>query len=216
MIGERYREAPRKDRPRRRLLLLLLLLLLLIPFGLGGIAAELLHGAPKPCQLGASPDASLIGAASPSPGASEVVGGVKTGSIPTPIPSGTGGGGGQVVVSDVDFKITGGVGSLRPGVPAPIQITLTNPNGVPIIVTALTVRMAADSTPGGCSSAANFQMAQSDVSTGDPITIPAGGSVTLTKAPRAPQITLIDLPAVNQDACKNKSFNLTYSGSAHS
>ncbi len=87
---------------------------------------------------------------------------------------------------------------------------------MPIIVTALTVRMAADSTPGGCTSAANFQMAQSDVSSGDPITIPAGGSVTLTKAPRAPQITLLDLPAVNQDTCKNKSFNLTYSGSAHS
>jgi hypothetical protein len=215
VIGERYREAPGRNRPRRRLLLLLLLLLL-IPFGLGGISAELLHGAPKPCPLGASPGTSPIAAASPSPGASEVVGGVKASSLPTPIPSGTGGGGGQVVVSEVDFRITGGVGSLRPGVPTPIQLTLTNPNGVPIIVTALIVRMSAASNPPGCDPAANFQMAQSDLSTGDPITIPAGGSVTLTRAPRAPQITLLDLPAVNQDVCKNKSFVLTYSGSAHS
>jgi hypothetical protein len=196
--------------------LLLLLLLLLIPFGLGGISAELLHGAPKPCSQSASPGASPIGAVSVSPGASEVVGGAKTGEVPTPIPSGTGGGGGQVIVSEVDFRITGGVGSLRPGVPTPIQITLTNPNGVPIVVTALTVRMSASSNPPGCDPAANFQMAQSDVSIGDPITIPAGGSVTLTTAPRAPQITLLDLPAVNQDVCKNKSFTLTYSGSAHS
>ena len=215
MIGERYREAPRKDRPRR-LLWLLLLLLLLIPFALGGIAAELLHGSPTACQQGASPDTSAIAAASPSPTAEETVAGVQTAGPPTPVPSGTGGGGGQVIVSEVDFRISGGVGSLRPGIPTPIQVTLTNPNGMPIVVTALTVRMSANSSPAGCDPATNFQMAQSDVSSGDPITIPAGGSVTLTKAPRAPQITLLDLPAVNQDVCKNKSFTLTYSGSAHS
>ena len=50
----------------------------------------------------------------------------------------------------------------------------------------------------------------------DPITVPARGSVTLTSAPRAPKITLLNLPGVNQDVCKNKSFALTYSGSASS
>jgi len=40
--------------------------------------------------------------------------------------------------------------------------------------------------------------------------------MTLRSAPSAPQITLLNLPGVNQDVCKNKSFALTYSGSAHS
>jgi hypothetical protein len=108
------------------------------------------------------------------------------------------------------------VGSLTPGVATAIQLTLTNPNDVPISVTALTVSVAADSTPPGCISASNVQLTQSNASSADPITVPARGSVTLTSAPRAPQIVLLNLPGVNQDVCKNKSFALTYSGSAHS
>jgi len=80
----------------------------------------------------------------------------------------------------------------------------------------LTVSVAADSTPPGCGSASNVQLTQSNASSGDPITVPAGGTVTLSSAPRAPQITLLNLPGVNQDVCKNKSFALTYSGSARS
>ena len=38
----------------------------------------------------------------------------------------------------------------------------------------------------------------------------------LTNTPRAPQISLLDLPGSNQDVCKNKSVALTYSGSTHS
>ena len=108
------------------------------------------------------------------------------------------------------------MGNLMPGVATAIRLTLTNPNGVPIYVTALTVNIAADSTPPGCSSAGNVQLTQSNASSADPITVPARGSVTLTSAPRAPQITLLNLPGVNQDVCKNKSFALTYSGSARS
>jgi hypothetical protein len=57
---------------------------------------------------------------------------------------------------------------------------------------------------------------QSNASSADPIAIPANGSVTLASPPRAPQITLLNLPDVNQDACKNKIFHLTYSGSSRS
>jgi hypothetical protein len=102
------------------------------------------------------------------------------------------------------------------GVSTPIQLTLTNPNGVPILVTSLTVAIAADSAPPGCITASNVRLTQSNVSAAKPIAVPAKGSMTLRSAPSAPQITLLNLPGVNQDVCKNKSFALTYSGSAHS
>jgi hypothetical protein len=108
------------------------------------------------------------------------------------------------------------VGNLTPGVATAIRLTLANPNDVPIYVTALTVSIAADSTPPGCISASNVQLTQSSASSADPITVPARGSVTLTSGPRAPQIMLVNLPGVNQDVCKNKSFALAYSGSARS
>jgi len=114
------------------------------------------------------------------------------------------------------FTITGGVDSLEPGQTKPIGLTLTNPKSVPIFVTELTITMSADSSPSGCPSASNFQVTQSDASSESPIAVPAKDSVTLTSAPRAPQITFLNLPDVNQDACKNVSFALTYSGGAHS
>jgi hypothetical protein len=123
---------------------------------------------------------------------------------------------GVVQVGEAGFTITGNVGNLMLGVATPLRLTLTNPNDVPIYVTALTVSIAADSTPPGCISASNLQVIQSNVSSADPVTVPARGSVTLTSPPRAPQITLVNLPGVNQDVCKRKSFALTYSGSARS
>jgi hypothetical protein len=48
------------------------------------------------------------------------------------------------------------------------------------------------------------------------VRVPAGGSVTLPmQGVSAPTIRLLNLP-VNQDACKNARFSLSYSGSAHS
>ena len=209
MIGEQRGREPKKDRRRRWLLLLLLLL---IPFALGGLTVEWLHGGSNASVQGTpsvSPDKSLA----PSASGTQVVSGVEA----TPIPGPTAAGSGEDVaqVGGAGFNITGGVGNLMPGVATAIRLTLTNPNGVPIFVTALTVTIAADSTPAGCSSANNVQLTQSNASSADPITVPAKSSVTLTSAPRAPQITFVNLP-VNQDVCKNKSFTLTYSGSAHS
>jgi hypothetical protein len=129
-----------------------------------------------------------------------------------PSPVGSGGGGAQA--GDADFRITGDVGDLMPGVATAIRLTLTNPNGAPIYVTSLTVSVSADSTPPGCTSASNVHITQSNASGADPIIVPARGSVTLTSAPRAPRIMLLNLPDVNQNVCKNKSFGLTYSGSA--
>jgi len=215
VIGETRGGYPRKDEQRRRLLFLLPLLL--IPFALGGLTVEWLHGTPK---VSSQSTPSVSPGASPEPSASaiESVGGVEATSIPTPtpMPSPVGSGGGEVQVGDTNFRITGSVGGLKPGVATAIRLTLTNPNGVPIYVTSLIVSIGADSTPPGCSSASNVQITQSNASGADPITVPAGGSVTLASAPRAPQIMLLNLSGVNQDVCKNKSFTLTYSGSARS
>jgi len=222
VIGAQRGREPKKDRRRRGLLLLLLLL---IPFALGGLTVEWLHGGSNASVQGTpsvSPDRSLAPSASGNPSASatpaasatQAVGGVE--STPIPGPSAVGSGGDVAQAGGSSFNIAGGVGNLMPGVDSAIRLTLTNPNGVPIYVTALTVTIAADSTPAGCSSANNVQLTQSNASSADPITVPARGSVTLTSAPRAPIIMLRNLPGVNQDACKNKRFALTYSGSARS
>jgi hypothetical protein len=220
VIGETRGGYPRKDEQRRRLLFPLLLLLLLA-FALGGLTVEWLHGSPAVSSQ-STPSVSPGASPEPSPSAIQSVGGVEATPIPTPTPAATpmpspvGSGGGEVQVGDTNFRITGSVGGLMPGVATAIRLTLTNPNGVPIYVTSLIVSIAADSTPPGCSSASNIQLTQSNASGADPIVVPAGGSVTLASAPRAPQVMLLNLPGVNQDVCKNKSFTLTYSGSARS
>jgi hypothetical protein len=210
VIGESRGREPKKD---RRLRGLLFLLLLLIPFALGGLSVSLLRGEPKAGPQG-TPSVPSASPSAPSASSTQAVGGVE--STPIPRPSAVGSGDGVAQGGGAAFSISGGAANLMPGAATAIRLTLTNPNSVPIYVTALTVSIAADSTPAGCSSASNVQLSQSNASSADPITVPAGGSVTLTSAPRAPVIMLLNLPGVNQDVCKNKSFALTYSGSARS
>jgi hypothetical protein len=129
---------------------------------------------------------------------------------------GSGSGSGSGSTAGADFTISGGVSGLEPGLTMPIELTLTNPNSSKIYVTHLAVSMAADSTPSGCDRDTNFSpITQSNASSANPITVPAKGKVTLTSAPRAPQITFLNL-STPQDVCKDKSFVLTFSGSAHS
>jgi hypothetical protein len=110
---------------------------------------------------------------------------------------------------------TPAVGPLYPGAPPlTLPLTLHNPSGGPIYVTSLTV--AVTSNPAGCDSATNVGLLQSTASTATPVVIPANGSVTLpAQGVSAPAIGLVDLP-VNQDACKNGTFSLSYTGGAHS
>lgn len=117
----------------------------------------------------------------------------------------------------VPFQISGAVTQMVLGAWKPIPVTVTNPNNVPIFVTGLVVSVAADSTPSGCTSSTNVQVQQSNVSSTLMLQVPANGSVVLpAQGVFAPQIRLADLPTVNQDVCKNKTFALSYSGSAHS
>lgn len=119
-----------------------------------------------------------------------------------------------VAGSGQDFTITGSVSNLQIGVAKTIPVTLTNPNSVPIYVTALAATLSLNAGSGGCT-ASNFSFTQSSATSAAPITVPANSSLTLTAAPQAPRLTLLNLPT-NQDVCKSKSFTLTFSGSAHS
>ena len=51
--------------------------------------------------------------------------------------------------------------------------------------------------------------------TGDePVAVPAGESVTVSRSPRAPSLTFRNLDVV-QDECKGVSCELTFTGRAH-
>jgi hypothetical protein len=113
------------------------------------------------------------------------------------------------------FEISGGVGGLAPGITKPILLTLRNPNADAIRVTSIVVEISDDSTPRGCSSASNVALRQADgISEDDPVVVPGKSTVVLS-ASRAPTITFRNQPW-NQDVCKGTSFELTYSGRAHS
>jgi hypothetical protein len=120
------------------------------------------------------------------------------------------------VLEPKDFSISpqlSGLGALYPGAPAQaLPVTITNPNPVPILVTGLEVRAAAD--PSGCASSENLLLAGAGVSPSRPLQVPANGSAGLP-APglSAPTIALRDLP-VNQDACQRAQFPLAFSGQA--
>ena len=117
--------------------------------------------------------------------------------------------------SGLPFQITGSVSGLYIGVWRSIAVVVTNPNSVPIYVSALQVTMASDSTPSGCSTSANLELQQSNISSSNTLVIPANGSVSLpAQGVSAPQIRIKNLPTVNQDVCKNKSFALSYTGTA--
>jgi hypothetical protein len=120
-----------------------------------------------------------------------------------------------------DFTIDGNAtGLLYPGGDArPIAVTLHNPNNLPIYVTALTVSATTD-TPHGCSHTdLVVQQANLATATGSPsaIAVPANGTVTLpAQGVAAPTIRLQDNGHDQTPACANQTFNLSYSGSAHS
>lgn len=111
-----------------------------------------------------------------------------------------------------NFHMSGSAdGLLAPGVSAPINLAITNPNHGAIRVTRLTVRVTGTSTP-GCSTS-NFSITQ--FSGSYPIRVPANSTRTLAQLgivhALRPKITMRDLP-VNQDICKDTRITLGYSG----
>jgi len=119
--------------------------------------------------------------------------------------------------SGLPFTIAGGYGGLLyPGRTGALALRVSNPNGVPIVVTSLTVTIQPGSSKVGCDGPANLVVAQSSVSATNALTVPANGSVTLPAGTvSAPSVTMRDL-ATNQDACKGAVFTFAYGGSSHS
>lgn len=115
------------------------------------------------------------------------------------------------------FTMSGGyAGLLYPGKSADLAIRVVNPNGEAIVVESLVVTIQPGSSKPGCDGPANLQIAPSNVSAANPLTVPANGSVALPSGGvSAPQVTMQNL-ATNQDACKGATFTFSYSGSAHS
>jgi hypothetical protein len=115
------------------------------------------------------------------------------------------------------FTVSGNASApLAPGVTRALQVTIHNPNNVPITVTALGVQVAPGSSKAGCDGPSNLTLTQSDISSTNTVSVPAEGQLTLPSgSAHAPEVLMRDLPT-NQDACKGAAFTFNYSGSAHS
>lgn len=116
------------------------------------------------------------------------------------------------------FSMSGTTQSaLAPGATVPVAVTLTNPNDVPITVTAISVAITGTSDAAACPAQGNFAITQQLTV---PVTVPANASsVTLAAlgipSSEWPQLTMIDT-GVSQDACHGVVLSLDLSGTAHS
>lgn len=98
--------------------------------------------------------------------------------------------------------------------PESVPLTIHNPNGDPLYVTALTLTVSR--APLGCQAAENLAIEQSSASESSPLLVPANGSVTLpAQGVSAPTVRMLELP-VDQDGCKGAAFTFSYSGSGRS
>jgi hypothetical protein len=102
---------------------------------------------------------------------------------------------------------------LMPGGPAlQLPVRIGNPNPAPIEVTALTVTATPDAP--GCPGNPNFVVTPSNVTPAAPLSVPAGGSVSLPAATiSAPTLALRELP-IDQNACQGATVHLLFSGEA--
>jgi hypothetical protein len=104
------------------------------------------------------------------------------------------------------------VGTLFPGGAAQaIAIQFTNPNGVAVDVTSLTVTVGSTGAV-GCS-AGDFQITQSNISASNRFTVPANGSATIPASGPVSRPTIRMIDNGVQNACRNAHLTLNYSSS---
>lgn len=119
------------------------------------------------------------------------------------------------VDQSVRFTIIGNAsGLLYPGVLVPLALKIVNQNNFAITITDLGVVVS--TSPSGCpASPNNIYVQPSPVSPTNTFTVPANNQPDGTLVPAAfqPQIRLNNT-AQNQDTCKNKTFSLSYTGTA--
>jgi len=124
------------------------------------------------------------------------------------------------VVLPAPFTVNGSiVGDLSPGSEREVNLSFTNPNDASISVTAVTIVIDETTTKGGqpnpaCSGSVNLVVTQGF---NGPVVVPAGTTATLSELGVSqslwPRIQMPDLNT-NQDACKDTSFALSYTGTA--
>ena len=119
------------------------------------------------------------------------------------------------VVKARRFQITGDLSTrLYPGVGAPLDLVLTNPNRFDLRVIALSVRVGANTSRTWCSGDENYAVSQYGGTY--PLLLRPGSTRLSSLAAgswRWPRISMRDLPT-NQDACRGAVVALTYRGTA--
>jgi hypothetical protein len=119
------------------------------------------------------------------------------------------------VVEARRFRIGGDLTTqLYPGVGAPLDLVLTNPNTFDIQVSELTVRMGASTTRPHCSATTNYAVRQY----GGELPLVLGPGSTRLSALASdpsdwPRVSMRDLPT-DQEECKGAVLSLHYSGLA--
>lgn len=129
----------------------------------------------------------------------------------------------STAVNNKMFGISGSLtGSFSPGVQKSLNLVLTNPYNFPINVTGVTVRVEPTTTTAtggpnpGCDGTENLKViTQAPFTSQNPVTVPPGPGGTYTLAANErPVLEMPDLATTNQDACKNTTFTLSYTGTA--
>jgi hypothetical protein len=133
---------------------------------------------------------------------------------------GGGDGGNTTAVALPDYQVSGNVvDPLWPGMPRAIDLTISNPNPLPLSLTGLTVSITSITAPRAtavlpCSSS-DFTVQQ--YSGAYPVVVPASSTASLQElgipSSAWPQLAIIDLPT-DQDGCQGASLTLAYSGQA--
>jgi hypothetical protein len=119
------------------------------------------------------------------------------------------------VVQSRRLRISGDLSTrLYPGVAAPLDLVLANPNRFDLRVIALSVRIGSNTSRTWCSGDANYAVSQYRGSF--PLLLRPGStrlSSLVASSSDWPRISMVDLPT-NQDECKGAIVALTYRGTA--
>lgn len=123
---------------------------------------------------------------------------------------------------DLDHKAFGIAGAVtspfHPGRVQALDVELTNPNNQPIEVTAITVTVEQATSAAGCVGTDNLVVDRQFSGT---VVVPKNSTVRLSTASPAvpasqwPLLRMPNLADVNQDACKQATFGLAFTGSAN-
>jgi hypothetical protein len=129
-------------------------------------------------------------------------------------------GGGTAPVAIPEFSLSGNAAApLEPGVPEGIDLQISNPNTLPLVVAGLSASVRSVSAPNATPSLpctlSDFSMQQ--YSGPLPLTVPASSTRTLAQLGvppgQWPQVSIIDRPT-DQDGCQGATVTLAYSGAA--